>query len=89
MTQGVLIVGADSDAQRVAEMVTLKAEGSTPDGPLIRRVSPEQEIYVPGGGRAVLEVKTLALAVTDPSDIMVEARPAAITTNRGAPRQST
>ncbi len=37
-----------------------------------------EEIYLPGGGRGRYPVETLALAVTDPSDITVEAKPSEI-----------
>ena len=37
--------------------------------------APLEEIYLPGGGRGHYPVETLALAVTDPSDITVEATP--------------
>ena len=41
----------------------------------MRTASPLEEIYLPGGGRGHYPVQTLALAVTDPSDITVEATP--------------
>ena len=45
------------------------------DGPIVRTATPLEEIYLPGGGRGHYPVDTLALAVTDPSDITVEATP--------------
>lgn len=50
---------------------------------IVRDATPKQEIYMPGGGRGVYAVNTMALAVTDPSDINVEASPATITLTPG------
>ena len=41
----------------------------------LRGAKPSEEIYLPGGGRGHFPVETLALAVTDPSDVAVEASP--------------
>lgn len=56
-------------------LLTLKATGQAAGGPIVRTASPLEEIYLPGGGRGHFPVRTLALAVTDPSDITVEATP--------------
>src|SRR6185436_12093430 len=48
-------------------------QAKMPDGKeatLVRNVNPKQEIYSPGGGRAVFDVLTQAVAVTDQSDIL-------------------
>jgi hypothetical protein len=83
MTQGVMVITADKDAKPAAVFPTLIGRGKTPDGPLVRTVAPKQEIYMPGGGRAPIPVQTLALGVTDPSDIAVETRPTEITLTPG------
>ncbi len=79
MTQGVIVVSAAADAKPAAGLLGLQGRGDTPQGPLVRSVTPSQEIYSPGGGRAFWPVNTLALGVTDPSDITVEAKATAIT----------
>jgi hypothetical protein len=78
MTEGVIVVSAASAAKRSAAIVTLKGTGNCPLGPIVRRANPEEEIYLPGGGRGRFPVDTLALAVTDPSDIAIEATPAEV-----------
>lgn len=85
MTQGVIVVTAGPEAAPGGALVTLigKAE-SAEDGPLARRVAPRQEIYLPGGGRGLFDVATLAVGVTAPSDITLEAASDEITlTPRG------
>jgi hypothetical protein len=83
MTQGVMVVSAADDAAPVASLPTLKGKAETPDGPLVHDAAPKQEIYMPGGGRGFYNVNTLALTVTDPSDITVEAGPENITLTPG------
>jgi hypothetical protein len=75
MTQGVIVLTAAPNAILVAanvEMVgTAKVKQS--DGKeetLVRRVTPNQEIYSPGGGRAKFDVNLQSVAVTTPSDIL-------------------
>ena len=58
--------------RRDSAIVSLKGTGQGRDGPIVRTASPLEEIYLPGGGRGHYPVQTLALAVTDPSDITVE-----------------
>ncbi len=74
-TEGVIVVSAAAGAKHAAALVTLNGTGAGLDGPIVREATPEQEIYLPGGGRGRFAVETLALAVTDPSDITVEAVP--------------
>lgn len=89
MTQGLLVVTASGDAPRDAANVqiigtgTIKnAEGK--DETLVRTVTPNQEIYSPGGGRARFDVNLQTVAVTDPSDILkVDVTPATITLKPG------
>jgi hypothetical protein len=83
MTQGLLVVSAAKDAKPAAALLALKGKAETKDGVIVRNVSPKQEIYLPGGGRGIYPVETLALGVTDPSDITVEASPKAITLKPG------
>jgi Bacterial pre-peptidase C-terminal domain len=74
MTQGVLVVSAAADAPRDAVNVeiigtaTAKIDGK--DTTLTRRVTPNQEIYSPGGGRARFDVNLQTVAVTDLLDIL-------------------
>jgi hypothetical protein len=75
MTQGVLVVTATSTAVPSAELVrlvgTAKVKGAdSKETTLVRRVTPNQEIYFPGGGRGKFDVNTQAIAVTAPSDIL-------------------
>jgi hypothetical protein len=84
MTQGVMVVEAVPDAAAAATLVTLRARAETPAGPVGHEVTPKQEIYLPGGGRGFYAVDTLALGVTDPSDITVEAGPEAVALAPGA-----
>ncbi len=83
MDQGEIVVSALSDAKLGGTLVRLRGEAETDEGSLTRWVQPRQEIYSPGGGRALFEVETLALAVTEPSDITVEAKPERITLQPG------
>jgi hypothetical protein len=83
MTQGVSVVSAAPDARPAATLFALRGKAETPDGPIVRDAAPKQEIYMPGGGRGFYAVNTLALAITDPSDITVEARPETITLTPG------
>jgi hypothetical protein len=83
MSQGVIVLSASSETKPAAGLFTLRGKAQTPDGTIVRRARPKQEIYLPGGGRGFYEVNTLALAVTEPSDINVEARPAEITLQPG------
>jgi hypothetical protein len=83
MTQGVLVLSAAEEAAPGAAMLSLRGMADTPDGPVVRQATPKQEIYLPGGGRGFYSVNTLALTVTDPSDITVEARPETITLTPG------
>ena len=83
MTQGEIVVSAGGDAAPSAALVTLKGQAEGPDGPLVRTVEPQQEIYLPGGGRGLYAVSTLAAAVTEPSDIILEASPAEVSLQPG------
>ncbi|MFO0910723.1 MAG: hypothetical protein U0794_20645 [Isosphaeraceae bacterium] len=83
MTQGLIVIAARSDLVPTAALLGLKARAETKAGPITRPVSPKQEIYLPGGGRGVYPVETLALGVTTPSDIAVEASPKTISLKPG------
>jgi hypothetical protein len=75
MTEGVIVVSAAPDAKHAAALVALEGTSQSPWGPIVRRAKPLEEIYLPGGGRGLYPVETLALTVTDSSDIAVEATP--------------
>ncbi len=84
MNEGVIVVEAAPDANRDSKLLSLRATGNGPSGPIERTASPLEEIYLPGGGRGHFPVHTLAMAVTDPSDITVEASPTEIELKPGA-----
>jgi hypothetical protein len=75
MTEGVIVFSAAPESKRAAELVCLKGTGQGAGGPIVRTAKPKEEIYMPGGGRGHYPVETLALAITDRSDITVEAAP--------------
>ena len=89
MTQGLLVLTAAADAPRDAVGVQLvgtatvkQADGK--EETLVRAVTPNQEIYLPGGGRGRFDVGMHSVAVTDPSDILkVDVKPVAITLKPG------
>jgi hypothetical protein len=74
MTQGVLVLTAAAAAPvgaanvQVVGRATVKADGK--EETLVRPVTPNQEIYSPGGGRARFDVTMQTVAVTEPSDIL-------------------
>jgi hypothetical protein len=73
-TQGLLVLSAAADAPRGASLVEVIATATLSHGgkteTLTRRVVPTQEIYFPGGGRGVMDVKTFGVAVTEASDVV-------------------
>lgn len=73
MSQGLIVVSADKTAEPTAALMALTGKAETAAGAIVRDASPRQEIYMPGGGRSTYPVETFALAVTDPSDITIEA----------------
>ncbi len=88
MTQGLLVLTAAGDAPRDA--VNVDVIGTAMSGAkgaaetLVRRATPNQEIYSPGGGRARFDVNLQTVAVTDPSDILkVEVTPSVVTLKPG------
>jgi Bacterial pre-peptidase C-terminal domain len=89
MTQGLLVLTAGPQAPRDAANVEIvgKASIKLPGGKeeaLVRSVSPNQEIYLPGGGRGRFDVGMQTVAVTDPSDILkVDVKPQAVTLKPG------
>src|SRR5262249_43165969 len=71
---------APREAANVDVMGTATIDGKTQT----RRVTPMQEIYSPGGGRARFDVNLQSVAATDPSDILkVEVTPPAVTLKPG------
>jgi hypothetical protein len=88
MTQGVLVLSAAADAPRDAANVqvtgTATVKGETGDETLVRTATPNQEIYMPGGGRGRYDVNLQTVAVTEPSDILkVEVSPSVVTLKPG------
>jgi hypothetical protein len=83
MTQGVIVVSASGDAKPAAALVRLSGKADMASGSIEHMAAPRQEIYLPGGGRGLYNVSTLAAAVTEPSDITVEAQPAELTLKPG------
>ncbi|HEX8203598.1 MAG TPA: pre-peptidase, partial [Isosphaeraceae bacterium] len=79
MTQGEIVLAASDSAALGGALLTLAGRAETAQGPVEHVASPRQEIYLPGGGRGTFGVATLALAVTRPSDITVEAHPTEVT----------
>lgn len=84
MTQGVIVVSASKDAKAASMLLDLKGKAETKEGAIVRSVLPKQEIYLPGGGRGTYPVATLALGVTDPCDISIEATPKTISLKPGS-----
>ncbi|HXG12423.1 MAG TPA: PPC domain-containing protein [Gemmataceae bacterium] len=84
MTQGVLVLTAAPDAPRDAANVEVigTAAVKLPDSKeeiLVRTATPNEEIYLPGGGRGRFDVNLQTVAVTEPSDILkVEVTPAEV-----------
>src|SRR6266851_5578419 len=82
MTQGLVVLTAAPDAPQDAANVQIIGTASikSSDGKeetLTRSVTPNEEIYFPGGGRGVFDVRLQSVAVTNPSDILkVNVQPA-------------
>jgi hypothetical protein len=72
LSQGEIVLSAASNAAQGGNLVSLVAKGDSGGEALSRKASPLQEIYVPGGGRALFAVSTMAVGVTAPSDITIE-----------------
>ncbi len=72
MTEGLVVISADPGTRHAAGLVKLLGHAPGATGPIVHEARPQEEIYIPGGGRGRLPVDTLALAVTDAADITVE-----------------
>jgi hypothetical protein len=88
MTQGLLVLTAAPDAPVDAGNVQVTGTAVVKSGEkpetLVRAVTPNEEIYSPGGGRARFDVTLQTVAVTQPSDILkVEVTPQVITLKPG------
>jgi hypothetical protein len=89
MTQGLLVLTAAPDAPREAVNVQVVGTAILPQPGsrgemLVRTATPNEEIYLPGGGRGRFDVKMQTVAVTDPSDILkVDVTPKTITLKPG------
>jgi hypothetical protein len=74
MTQGVIVLTAAAGTAPEAANVELVGSAEVKDAdnkttPLVRGVTPIQEIYSPGGGRARFDVNLQSVAVTSEGDI--------------------
>jgi hypothetical protein len=84
MTQGLLVVTASPDAPRDAVNVQVIGTAAGPEGTLVRSATPNEEIYLPGGGRGRFNVQMQTVAVTGPSDILkVDVSPQSLTLKPG------
>jgi hypothetical protein len=88
MTQGVVVLTAAGDASRDATLVEVSGSArALRDGReelVARPATPNQEIYLPGGGRGRFDVRLQAVAVTDPSDVLkVDVKPQTLTIKPG------
>jgi hypothetical protein len=88
MNQGLLVLTAARDAAidaanvRMIGKATFQQDGQSKT--LSRAAVPNEEIYLPGGGRGRFDVGMQTVAVTDPSDILgVEVKPATVTLKPG------
>jgi hypothetical protein len=74
MTQGLVVLSADKKAELGASNVevtgTAKIAYGGEEHAVVRQATPIQEIYFPGGGRGLFDVKMQTVAVTNPSDIL-------------------
>jgi hypothetical protein len=96
MTQGVVVLTAAPDAPVDAANVQVIGTASIPslgsgtsgsgkEETLTRTVTPNEEIYFPGGGRGVFDVRLQSVAVTQPSDILkVNIQPSVLTLKPGS-----
>lgn len=89
MTQGLLVLSAAADAPMDAANVQVVGTAAIPgangkNATLTKTVTPNEEIYLPGGGRGRFDVRMHTVAVTEPSDILkVEVSPATVTLRPG------
>ncbi len=78
MTQGIVVISAAKDATigsaanvRVVGTAVVARQGpERPEVTLIRDATPNEEIYLPGGGRGRFDVTMQSVAVTEPGDII-------------------
>jgi hypothetical protein len=87
--QGVLLLSAAPDAK--VDMAAVHIVGTAmlpgPDGkpaPAQRIATPLTEIYMPGGGRGLMEVQTEGVAITETNDIEVTLNMAQVTLKPGS-----
>jgi hypothetical protein len=86
--QGVLVLSAAPDAKIDMSMVKIIGTGMLPgmDGkpaPAQRTATPLAEIYLPGGGRGLMEVQTQGVAVTETNDLEISLNMAQVTLKPG------
>ena len=82
-TQGLTILSAAPDAHMTATLAKARGRAASGGATIVREVTPREEIYMPGGGRALYSVATLPVCVTEPSDVTVEAAPGEIVLKPG------
>jgi hypothetical protein len=70
MTQGLVVLTAGTDAKVDAAVVRVVGRAKIDNAKVERVASVSEEIYLPGGGRGRFEASMLAVAVTEPSDIL-------------------
>jgi hypothetical protein len=88
MTQGVVILtaapGTGLDAANVQMLATARLTIDGKEETVAKPVVVSQEIYSPGGGRAVFDVNMQSVGITEPSDILkVDVKPRMITLKPG------
>ena len=76
MTEGVIVVSATPGTKSRAALVALEGSAAGPAGPIVRRATTAGGNLPARRRPRPFPRRTLALAVTDPSDIAVEATPA-------------
>ncbi len=88
MSQGVLVLtaapGTTPEAANVQMVATAKVTTDGKEETLTRPITVNQEIYSPGGGRAIFAVNMQTVGITEPSDILkVDVKPKTITLKPG------
>jgi len=73
----------DAANVQVTGTATIKSREGKEEA-LVRTATPNQEIYMPGGGRGRFDLKLQSVAVTEPSDILkIEVSPAMVSLKPG------
>ncbi len=88
IAQGALILTAAPDAKMDMSEVQITGTGILLDDKskaltVTRVARPQTDVYIPGGGRGVLDSDILAVAVSEPNDLEVAASVSAVTLPQG------